>query len=231
MMHDVAWRAEISRLVFPSWYNPVSYSLVKDTNGNGFPELLSGGVASDSKATWMLHDLHTTQQLRAQKQAAGLSMLDAERLSDISGNSSDDAVLLGKNANNKYFLRVQDANTGSMVDTLNYPGWFAALDVAVQKDINSSGFNDVVTLGQTSDGKKAWLTHDSYHHNQLVARVFPAWYQPTAIEIIPDINGDGAQDILVEGETSDGKVVLMVQHGKTGRDIRVIVMPSWFAVN
>ena len=69
-----------------------------------------------------------------------------------------------------------------MVNTLQYSGWYTPLKLAVQADRDSSGFAEVESLGQTSDGKKAWLSHDSYHHNQLSARVFPAWYQPSNIE-------------------------------------------------
>ncbi|TMO82180.1 hypothetical protein [Pseudoalteromonas spongiae] len=69
-----------------------------------------------------------------------------------------------------------------MVNTLQYSGWYTPLKLEVQADRDSSGFAEVVSLGQTSDGKKAWLSHDSYHHNQLAARIFPAWYQPSNIE-------------------------------------------------
>ena len=228
MLHDSGTKVEYSRHIYPSWYTPSRIVITNDMNGNNKPELLSQGVASDGRSTWMVHDVHTKALLSSQKQASWLSMADGSQLSDISGNQLDDYAWLGETSNGKKLMRVQDAKTGAVVNTLHYPGWYTPLKMALQADSDSSGFAEVVSLGQTSDGKRAWLSHDSYHHNQLAARVFPAWYQPTSIKTIPDINNDGVEDILVRGNTSDGKVVLMVQNGQSGQDIKVIVLPSWF---
>ena len=88
-----------------------------------------------------------------------------------------------------------------------------------------------MTLGTTSDGKKAWQAHDAYNHSISAAKVFPAWYQPQTLQVLPDVDGDGIEDILVLGSTSDGKSVIMVQSGVDGTDIKLLVLPSWFVPN
>ncbi len=228
MLHDSGLKVEIGRYVYPRWYSPVAINIVKDTDGNNKPEVVSSGTSSDGKSVWMLHDLHSKTQLRAVKQASWYSLTNLQQLDDVSGNTLDDVVWLGNTTDGKNFFKIEDANTGILDSTYIYPSWYTPNMLTSQQDSSGNGFAEIVSLGTTTDGKKAWQAHDAYNHTVSAAKVFPAWYQPQTLKVLPDVDGDGVEDILVRGSTTDGKTVLMVQSGATGADIKVLVLPSWF---
>ena len=228
MLHDSGLKAELGRYVYPSWYSPSAVSIVKDTDGNNVPEVVSSGTSSDGRSTWMLHDLESKAQLRAVKQAPWFILNNLQQLDDVSGNTLDDVIWLGNTTDGKNFFKVEDANTGTLDSTYIYPNWYTPSMVTSQQDTSGNGYAEIVSLGITSDGKKAWLAHDAYNHTVSAAKVFPAWYQPQTLKVLPDVDGDGIEDILVRGSTSDGKSVIMVQSGATGADIKIMVLPSWF---
>ena len=228
MLHDSGLKVEMGRYVYPSWYSPTAISIIKDTNGNDKPEVVSSGVSSDGKSVWMLHDLHSKAQLRAVKQAPWYSLNNLQTLGDVSGNSLDDVVWLGNTTDGKNFFKVEDANTGALDSTYIYPSWYTPNMITSQQDIRGNGYAEIVSLGTTSDGKKAWQAHDANNHSLSASKVFPTWYQPLTLKILPDVDGDDVEDILVRGSTSDGKAVIMVQNGVTGADINILVLPSWF---
>ena len=228
LLHDSGLRSEMARLIYPNWFSPAALSIVKDTDGNGKPEVVSSGVASDGRAMWMLHDLSSKQQLQATKQAPWFNLKSMQSLADVSGNTLDDLLWLGGTSDGKNFFKIADASTGNNAETFIYPVWYTPSVITSQQDTSGNGYAEIVSLGTTSDGKKAWLAHDADNHTVSAARVFPRWYQPQSLQVIADVNGDGVEDILVRGSTSDGKSVIMVQNGATGADIKVLVLPSWF---
>ena len=231
MLHDSGSKAEMNRYIYTSWYSPAQIRVVKDTDGNNQPEVVSNGVASDGRSVWMLHDLYSKAQLRAVKQPAWSTLNQLQKLDDVSGNTIADIVWLGSTTTNRNFFRIEDANTGALDSTFIYPGWYIPSMIASQEDSSGNGYAEIVTLGTTSDGKKAWQAHDAYNHSISAAKVFPAWYQPQTLQVLPDVDGDGIEDILVLGSTSDGKSVIMVQSGVDGTDIKLLVLPSWFVPN
>ena len=228
MLHDSGQKREMSRYIYPRGYTPTSIDIVKDTDGNNMPEVVSSGTHDDGKSVWMLHDLHSKQILRQMIQKPWLTLNSLQRLDDVSGNSLDDVVWLGNTTDGKNFFKIADANTGELDSTFIYPGWYTPTLVTGQKDSSGNGFVEIVSLGSTSDGKKAWLAHDADNKTVSTAKVFPGWFQPKTLSVLPDVNGDSVEDIQVRGLTSDGKFVVMIQSGATGADIKVIVLPRWF---
>tara|TARA_R110000737_G_scaffold256229_1_gene265125 strand:+ start:177 stop:3377 length:3201 start_codon:yes stop_codon:yes gene_type:complete len=228
MLHDSGLKSEIARYVYPSWYSPTAMSIIKDTDGNSKPEVVSNGTSNDGRVVWMLHDLHAKQELSAVKQAPWFNLVNLQQLSDVSGNSLEDVVWLGNTTDGKNFFKIADANTATVDSTYIYPNWYTPIMITSQQDSNGNGYAEIVSLGTTSDGKKAWQAHDAKTKAVTAARVFPAWYQPQSLKVIPDVNGDDVQDVLVLGATTDNKTVFMVHNGVSGDDIKTIILPNGF---
>ena len=228
MLHDSGLRVEIARLIYPGWFTPSQVDIVSDTDGNNVPEVVAMGNTTEGIPAWMLHDFKSKRLIRASKQPAWSSFAYLNTLEDISGNSIDDVAWLGTTSDGKYFTRVQDANTASLVNTHVMPGWFSPTQFMTTADSSGNGSSEFVALGTTSDGKNAWISRDSNSGVQNSASVFPAWYQPSVLRVIPDITDDSANDILVIGQTTDGKSVVMMQEEVSGQQIRVFTLPGWF---
>jgi hypothetical protein len=172
----------------------------------------------------MNYDLTTKQVLKAVKQVSWLTVGEHEYLADISSDNKDDFTWLGQTSDNKSLFRTEDSFTGALVNTYTYPGWYTPSKMSIA---NSVGGNDqVVSMGITSDSKSVWFSHDSLTLTQIASKVLPNWFSPRDIKSTNDLTGDKIEDLLVWGETSDDKTIILLFNSQTGGQIKAIKLPT-----
>ncbi|TMO82041.1 lectin like domain-containing protein [Pseudoalteromonas spongiae] len=230
MLHDSWVKNEISRIVLPSWYLPTNVIVYTDVNGNNKPEVLTKGTASDNRSTWIMYDLLSKQQIKAVKQASWLTVGDNTHLADTSSNNKDDHAWLGKTTDSKHIFRTEDSYSGETIKSLTYPGWYAPTLLAITE--KKSGNGTAISLGITSDSKYAWFSHDTVSLQQITSKVLPNWFTPSQIRAVNDLSGDSIEDVLIMGETTDSKRLILGQDSQTGTHLKTFQLPAdWSVVN
>jgi M6 family metalloprotease-like protein len=228
MLNDSWVKNEISRIVFPRWYSPTSITVYPDSNGNNSAEVITQGISLDSRSTWMNYDLASKQLLKAVKQVSWLTIGEHEYLEDISSNTKDDFTWLAQTSDNKSLLRIEDSYTGALVNTYTFPSWYTPNKLSIAKSVG--GNDQVVNMGVTTDSKSVWFSHDSLTLTQISSKVLPNWFTPRDIKSTNDLTDDKIEDLVVWGETSDDKTIILLFNSQTGAHLRTIQVPVGWSV-
>ena len=230
MMHDSAWRAEITRLVYEQGYEPDKLTIIGDTDNNGESEVVSFGITSNNCpstsvicATWQQHDISSLIKLGESKKAQGYTINDLVGITDNDGNGMVDLLWLGTTPGGKKFFKIENATTAKLVLNYSYADNFIA-DSIVGK-LNYSQFTDkVISLSAVNN---MWQSNDIFLDNQPPeSYVLSDGYQSQALITIADVNGDDIEDILLSGKNSDNKLELKLL-SNDNESIQVIVLPKW----
>jgi hypothetical protein len=238
MLHDSGTNVEYSRYIYPRWFAPASLDIVSDVNGNTKPEIISEGTTSDAYSAWILHDLHTKAVIHSKKinlPSYRYASVKSTLISDISGNGFDDYVWFSKDTKNDALYALgNDIKNGDTLLSQLFSENVSPINLTMLKDIDGNGFDEIALLVENQDGSKMWYRYGANYHTTLgnsldytATYSLPNLFNPTDINALPDVNGDAFEDILIRGTNNEGKVVLMIQDGVTGYNIRQIVLPSW----
>lgn len=156
----------------------------------------------------------------------------------------DELAWVGTTWNNRKFLANQDWATNSIKQNNYFPSWFTPTDMSSVSYYWGGIHNYLLTLGNTTDGKKAWAIFTKNAGTPLASHAFPLWFTPKKVASLPrtkltvdfytlQTSGYRVEDyILISGETSDGKDVIMMQNSYDWGDgintLTTIVLPSNF---
>lgn len=210
------------------YYGVSTDPLKKDTDG----DFLSDGDESRNYNYWQVNP--TRYDTDGDGLADGVDddperRLLKKRYIDINKNGSVDIPVLGVINGTNFMVQFYDANSGVKTNQLWSPAWFIPSSVAIVSDMNADRVNDTLLFGETSDGKKAWLILDTKTNSILKLVAFPTWFIPSQLSLVDDFNGNFKDEILVFGETSDGKNLWIMHDGGLGVEMARHIYPSWFS--
>ena len=87
-------------------------------------------------------------------------------------------------------------------------------------DINGNGSDEVAVLGRHQGGfnQKVWVK-DGKTGRSIQQVFFNKTLLPQDMDACPDVNGNGAYELVVLGRRSDGKLRAIIKDAKTGARI------------
>ena len=203
-----------------------------DVNQNNDHELVTlRKRLSDLRGRAQLKELDATP-VRTTRYLPGYDAKDLVRIGDINGNGNPEiAAVQSRRANGRILVEIKDSLTGLTVNNVWFsPGYKAFFAVALA-DINASGFDEIAVLMQSDANGRIVVQIRDASTDQLIRNVWflqDMW--PMDLAVIPDMTGDGADEIAaLLLRQSDFRVIVEIRNSQTGQLLRRIVHPPGFS--
>mgnify|MGYP001827169166 FL=1 len=133
--------------------------------------------------------------------------IDLEIYPDQNGNGSPELAVLGehKDPDKSDKIEVRDLATGDPVNHLWLGKGWQVLQQALIADRNGNGSPEVAVLRtKRSNDAVNVMFRDTETRQSLGSIGFDRNYPPTKLLTIPDVNGNGADEVVVYGQRFDG---------------------------
>ncbi|MCB1034820.1 MAG: PQQ-like beta-propeller repeat protein, partial [Acidobacteria bacterium] len=201
-------------------YGDLSLSVVPDTDGNGLADVLAG-TAWGGRTAYRLDGGSGEIQWRFDTYLEADSgwVYSLTEVGDIT-NDGKPEVAFGAGSDNDRVYLVDGASdaTGQAAVRWRYLAPDAVLSVVGPGDLDGDGEGDVVAaVGDFGDVIVA-LSGSTTNPNGTVIWQFPSPETPFALEVLPDITGDGVAEILAAVWVNNGSAVRAL-NGATGTQV------------
>ncbi len=207
---------------------PISLSVVPDLNGNGKVEL---AVFEKNRSTGApqvrIKDIGTGLWVKSAYFDPQLSPNFLRVLADVNGNGAPELAMLGKDAKGQVKALVKDGATVTWLSTIFYNPHLTPIDLAVIPDLDGNGAAELALLGLDGGGPKIQLKDtDSGKLSGWV--YFAPDMTPQALNVVPDVSGNGAAELAVLGTTTSGAVQVLVKDSATGLLVQKVVFDNTY---
>jgi len=217
----------INNVPFSDNLSAKDLSVYTDLNGNGSPELAVLGDDKDPTRSGKLevHNLATGNTVQTIWLGKGWRLLQQALLSDRNANGFPEvAVLRVRESDGAVNVVMRDLGTRQGLGSIGFDPNYPPTQLLTIPDVNGNHAEEVIVFGQRSDGmyQKAQVK-DSKTHKLLKSIFFDSHYPAQDIATCPDINGNGADELVLLGKrASDGQLKAMIKDAKTGKLIGAV---------
>ncbi len=138
-------------------------------------------------------------------------------LASLNGNPAPEAAVL-RTKDNQVNVLIKDTQTARKVSSLGFDANYPPIKMAIVSDLNGNGSEEIVILGRRFNGgnQKAWVK-DGKTNASLSQVFFNKYFIGQDMDVGPDINGNGAQELVMLGRRgSDGKLRAFIKDARTG---------------
>jgi len=229
-VRDTLTGAQLSGVDFGSGLVPVDLKLVGDQTANGVPEL---AMLGEDPAQVRVRDGLTGQFDNDLTFSNFFDPKDLAVYPDLNGNGAPELAVLGDNKDptKADVVEVRDLLSGNKVKSLWLGSGWRAVQQATLKDVNRNGYDEVAVLRVRNDGLAVNVrVLDTKTGQKVSAPGFDPSYPPTKLLALSDVNGNGADEVVVFGRrTDDGKQKAQIKDSKTGKLIRAVFFDPNFA--
>jgi hypothetical protein len=177
---------------------------VKDTSGNGIPEIGILGV------------LKASNQVRIQQWDAQSAVFQSNvwfgnvyqpdttiTMPDINSNGSDEIVAVGVDpVTQNIRVQVRDSDTTATLYNIWLGAVNEAMDIALINDINSDGVADLAVLLKTPGGTGRVRVQSGLNGAFIRNLFYTVVENPVGLAVMPDYSGNGFEELAVLGESA-----------------------------
>lgn len=224
---DTLTGAKLATVAFNTKLKHIDVEVVADQNGNGVPEVAALGQGSGKVE---IKDALTSQLLRSSSFfGADFHAIDLAVYDNLVGDGSVKFGVLGENndPNVSDKLSIRDLATGANYRTLQLGKGWTVQQQAVVNDMNGNGTQELAVMRVKSSGAVNVTIRDSKTTNAINSIGLSRIYAPYQLLIVPDINGNGSEEVVVYGKTAAGEQAAQLRDSKTGEQLRSV----WFNKN
>ncbi len=188
---------------------------VSDSDGNGSQNILLG-TAWGGRTAYELDSLDGTILWRFDTYNAVDSgwVYSLAQLNDITGDGVPETAF-GAGSDNDTVYMVDGASSGPATALWEYQALDAVLSVRSLGDVNGDGDHDVLAAIGDNGRQLVALSGGTVSPSGEVLWTYPAGATAAAVEVLPDITGDGVQEALAILWTGDGSAIRCL-NGATG---------------
>ncbi len=190
---------------------------LRDISGNGRDELAVLGINDKGAVLLRLFDTGNRKLLSKFNFRKGLEPFALLALNDRLGGLGGRAVaLVQTGGDGSVTAQVKDALTGSKISEMGFGAAYAPLAAGAIRDINGNSVEELVVIGVHADGRVRAEVLDALTGEQAARHFFDDSFPPVLAAIIPSINNNPTDDLVVLGINDAGKVRAEVLDSKTG---------------
>jgi len=192
---------------------------VPDFSGNEAPEI---ALLSGSSHRAYVHDSLSGTLLRSVAFATDFASLRVATVPDQNGNGAPELAVLEASGSAAQ-VEIRDAKGGAFIRLVSLapPQSLEPRDLAILSDINQNGAPELAVLAHSAvAGNPDKVAIRDSMTGQLIRNVsFGTGGDPQQLIIVPDINGNGANELAVRREGS-GRIV--IKDSMTGLNVSVL---------
>ncbi len=203
-IRDTLTAAQLSLVNFDLAFTQVDLELVADQTGNGIPELATLGQGS---VQVQVKDGLTGAAVNTVSFSNDFNARDLEIYPDLNGNGAPELAVLGDNKDPAKGdkLEVRDLATGSPVQSIWLGKNWQVLQQGLIADLNGNGSKEVAVLRvKNGDNAVNVMFRDTKTRQRLGSIGFDRNYPPIKLLTLGDVNGNGADEVVVFGQRSNG---------------------------
>ncbi len=207
---------EVNRVAFNPNLIPQDLSVYADSGVH--VAVLGDHPDPDKAARVEIRDLASGERVGRLAYGKGWRMRQLALLSDSNGNGSREAAVLREKPGAAVNVLVKDTRTGRRVNQLGFDANYPPIKMVVVSDLNGNGSEEVVVLGRRAGGgnQKA-VVKDGKTNAVLRTLFFNKAFPARDLDVCPDLNGNGAQELVVLGRRDhDGTLKAFIKDAKTG---------------
>lgn len=151
----------------------------------------------------------------------------ATSLADINANGKAEIVgLLKDYVSGGYIAYIKDGSTKALIRSMNFGATYVPAGLCSLADLNANGKGEIAVLGKSAAGNVAVVIKDAGTGATLKTIPFSATVTPIAVAEVPDVNGNGSNELAVLVTTSTGAVVVTVKDLATGVVVKSVSFPA-----
>ena len=227
---DTLTTAQLSLVNFDPAMTPLDLELVDDQTGNSVPELANlaqGSVKVEVRDGLNGNPVNTVSF------SAGFDPMDLEIYPDLNANGSPELAVLGNKTDPTKGdkVEVRDLTTGNVVQNIWLGKGWQVLQQELVADFSGNGADEVAVLRvRPSDSAVNVMFRDTKTSQRLGVIGFDRNYPPTQLLTIADINGNGADEVVVFGQRfNGGNQKAQIKDSKTRALIKAVFFDKNFA--
>jgi predicted outer membrane repeat protein len=199
---------------------PLSFGTMRDINGNDAPELvLMCRDPDNNKGVAKIYDALSATMINLVWFGPVFDTLGHQIIHDMNANNKPEIVLFGINPENRKVLaHIRDSVTDALVWYVWFGPEYYPIDMKRVPDVNGNGFDELVLLGVNyNTGGVVTKVMDTYIRKAIRVRTHFNGYVPIALEVVPDIDGNGYSELVVIAmDPADGEVYMSMKDARTG---------------
>lgn len=223
-LRDMGTGSLLRRVAFGADYAPLGFEVVADLNANGSPEFALIGVDAAGRLRAPIRDSSTGEQLFRVRFTQTLTDPHVAGL-DLDGDGAFDALaVVGRNEQGSTRAEVRSAS-GQAVGAAQFSAAHTVMGVTGIPDMDASGAPELAVLQVDADGNARVQIRDSLSGTAVGIVAFPGMREPRVIDVMPDVDGNAAPELVCLGETGDGSYLLQVRDAVGGSLVEAVELP------
>jgi hypothetical protein len=221
---DGGTKAAIRNINFGAAYLPAGFCALADLNGNGKEELAVLGKTSTGSVAVVIKDAGTGATLKTISFSATYNPVALAEVSDITGNGKNELAVLGVNpATGGVAVVVKDIATGVVVKSVGFPATHKPLGLAIVADVSGNSAPELAVLAKSAT-QNAVFVKDAVSAAAVKTVSYPATVTPLTLVAVPDVSGNGADELVVVGIYASGQVSGLVNDAFTGLAVKTLAI-------
>lgn len=220
---DLLTGAVLGSVAFDGDLAPVDLELITDQTGDGIPELAALGPdpmtveIRDGSMGALINDVRFTHYV------TGKELLVYP---DIDGNGAPElAVLADNRRDGADKVEIRDLVTGETSREIWLAKGWQVLEQVLIADLNGNGSEEVAVLRVHPSGNVNVQIRDTLTRVRVNFVGFAVKYPPQELVAVADVNGNGADELVVFGRRFDGRnQKAVIKDSSTGNKLRDL----WF---
>ncbi|NJC87760.1 MAG: hypothetical protein FIB02_04390 [Desulfuromonas sp.] len=217
-LKDGATKAVVGKVNFGATYLPKGLCAVADMNANGKQELAMLGKSATANAV-IIKDSGTGATLRTVLFPVAYEPVALAQVPDVNGNGSNELAVLGVSATGAVAVVVKDIASGVVVKTVGFPSTLKPLALAVVNDVNGNSAPELAVLSAGAGQTKVFV-RDAISGAVVNTLSVPATVTPLALVAVPDVNGNGADELTVIVAKATGQFIGVMKDAFTGLAVK-----------
>ena len=178
----------------------IQVEVLPDLNSSGRAEIAALQQQSSGQVRVQIRDSLSGNVVRNLYYGATYSATAMRVIDDYNGNGAPEIAVMGSDATDAIRVQVQDAGTGAILDNVFLGNQGFGKDFVAVSDTSGNGMPELgilsVLKGNEQVRMQLWDAMDATFQTNVW---FGSVYQPQSLITMPDINANGAEEIVAIG--------------------------------
>jgi hypothetical protein len=222
-VRDTLTGEQLSVVDFDPALEPLDLELIDDQTSNGVPELAN---LAQGSVKVQVKDGLTAQSINTVEFNTYVDPIDLEIYPDLNGNGAPELAVLGDNADlaKSDKIEIRDLDTGNKLHDIWLGKGWQVLQQELITDRNGNGSPEAAVLRiKQSNNAVNVLFRDTKTRQSFGSIGFDRNYPPIKLLTLADINGNGADEVVVFGQRFNGaNQKAQIKDSKTRALIRLV---------